>query len=219
VSFSGFDPAAVALLAELPGWGAERFAAEKPRLTAGLVRPGLALVAEVAARLDAHLTVTSRSSVSPLHRDLRFAGSGAPRYKDHLLLTAWEGSDKRSAPTLWVRVDSHRVGFASGLGFTPEVRDRWRAAIGGPEGVDLGASLARLAGDRGVEIAGDQLARVPPPFGEDHPRADLLRRTAFQVRLIEDLPDCVGQAAFGGWCADRLTRLLPVHRWLVRHLT
>jgi hypothetical protein len=44
-------------------------------------------------------------------------------------------------------------------------------------------------------------------------------RTGFQLRLIEELPGCIGQAAFAGWCADRLTRLLPVHRWLVRHLT
>ena len=78
--------------------------------------------------------MTSRGSVSPLHRDLRFAPEGAPRYKDHLLLTAWEGADKRTAPMFWIRVDAHRAGFASGIGFTPESRDRWRDAVGGDAG-------------------------------------------------------------------------------------
>lgn len=219
MSFAGLDPVAVALLAGLPTWDADRYAAEKQRLADGLTRPGLALIEQVAARLDGALTVSPRSSVSPLHRDLRFAEPGADRYKDHLLLTAWEGSDKRTSPTLWVRVDSQRVGFASGIGFTPEIRDRWRASVGADDGAALAAELERLVAQRGAEIAGDEVKRVPAPFGDDHPRADLLRRTGFQVRYLDELPACVGEPAFADWCADRLAPLVPVHRWLVRHLT
>jgi hypothetical protein len=46
-----------------------------------------------------------------------------------------------------------------------------------------------------------------------------LRRTAFQVRFTDSLPDSIGSAAFVDWCVGRLGRLLPVHRWLVRYLT
>lgn len=219
MTFAGFDPRAVEVLADLPGWDTGRYAAEKAWLADGLTRPGLALIEQLAASLDADLTVTARSSVSPLHRDLRFAEPGAARYKHHLLLTACEGSDKRTSPTLWVRVDAHRVGFASGIGFTPEVRDRWRGAVGGADGAALAELLAGLVEERGAEIAGDAVKRVPAPFDDDHPRSDLLRRTGFQVRFLDDLPGCVGEPAFADWCADRLARLLPVHRWLVRHLT
>ena len=219
MSFDGFDPSAVALLADLPDWDADRYAAEKRRLADGVTKPGLALITAVAGRLDADLVVAARSSVSPLHRDLRFAPAGSPRYKDHLLLTTWEGADKRTAPMFWIRVDAERVGFASGIGFTPEIRDRWRDAVGGRFGEELAGELDALAATRGAEIAGDEVKRVPAPFDADHPRAALLRKTSFQVRFVDELPDSIGSPDFAGWCADRLGVLLPVHRWLVRHVS
>jgi hypothetical protein len=217
--FTGFDPTAVALLAEIPDWDADQYSAHKEQLGTGLRKPGLALIEDVARRLDADLTVTSRSSISPLHRDLRFAPEGSPRYKDHLLLTTWEGADKRTAPTLWIRIDSATAGFASGIGFTPATRDRWRAAIGSDDGAALHAVLRRLARTHEIDIAGDEVKRVPAPFDTDHPRADLLRKTGFQVRFAEDLPDAIGDPSFADWCTDRLASLLPVHRWLTDHLT
>ncbi len=219
MGFTGFDPAAVALLAELADWDADQYAAHKAELAAGLTKPGLALVQDVADHLDADLIVTSRGSVSPLHRDLRFAPEGAPRYKDHLLLTTWEGADKRTAPTLWIRIDPAQAGFASGIGFTPEIRDRWRTAVGGGEGERLHAILDRLMAAREIDIAGDEVKRVPAPFDPDHPRADLLRKTGFQVRFTDDLPDTIDGPSFADWCTERLQTLLPIHRWLTRQLT
>ena len=219
MSFTGFDPAAIALLVELPSWDADQLSARKAQLAAGLTKPGLALIRDVAGRLDADLTVTGRGSVSPLHRDLRFAPERTPRYKDHLLLTAWEGADKRTGPTLWLRIDSSRVGFASGIGFTPEIRERWRTAVGGDDGAHLRTILDRLAAEREIDIAGDEVRRVPAPFDAEHPRADLLRKTGFQVRFSEHLPVAVADPAFSDWCTDRVESLLPVHRWLADHLT
>jgi uncharacterized protein (DUF2461 family) len=219
VSFTGFDPAAVALLDRLPDMTADEYAARKAELTAGVTRPGAALIAAVADRLDADLTVVPRSSVSPLHRDLRFAPQGAARYKDHLLLTTWEGVDKKTSPMFWIRIDAERVGFASGIGFTPAMRERWRAAIGGDAGAALAGELDELVREHAAEVAGDRVKRVPAPFDADHPRADLLRHTGFQVRSVDEMPDSVGTAEFADWCADRLAALLPVHRWLIAHLT
>ena len=219
MGFTGFDPATVALLAELPDWDVDRYSARKAELAAGVTKPGLALIEEVAGRLDADLTVTSRSSVSPLHRDLRFAPTGSPRYKDHLLLTAWEGADKRTAPTLWIRIDSNRAGFASGIGFTPEIRERWCTAVGGDAGADLRTVLDWLAATREIDIAGDEVKRVPAPFDDQHSRADLLRKTGFQIRFTEHLPETITDPSFADWCTNHLESLLPVHRWLTDHLT
>lgn len=218
MSFNGFDPAVVALLADLPDMSADEYGRHKTALAEGLTKPGAALIADVAERLDADLTVVPRSSVSPLHRDLRFAPEGAARYKDHLLMTTWEGADKKTSPVFWIRVDAERVGFASGIGFTPPVRERWRAAIGGEMGVELAATLDALVAVRDAEVAGDQVKKVPAPFEPDHPHADLLRHTGFQVRFVEPLPQSVDSPEFADWCADRLDALLPVHRWLVAHL-
>ena len=106
MTFEGFDRSAVALLRKLPGWDAAAYAAEKSHLRQGVFEPGWALIESVAEALDADLTVVRRASVSPLHRDLRFAAKGAARYKDHLLLTAWHGRDKKFSPTLWIRLDA-----------------------------------------------------------------------------------------------------------------
>lgn len=219
MTFTGFDADAVALLDELPTWSPETYADRKRQLSDGVTGPGLALITDVADQLDAALTVAPRSSVSPLHRDLRFAGPDAPRYKDHLLLTTWEGADKKSSPILWIRIDAERVGFASGMGFTPVVRDRWREAIAGSAGEQLSDELASLAGLDRFEVDGDEVKRVPKPYDSDHPRADLLRKTGFQARFIEPLPAAVDRPEFVDWCAERLARLLPVHRWLVGELS
>ena len=219
MSFTGFDPAAIALLDRLPDMTSDEYAGHKGDLAAGVTRPGAALIAAVADRLDADLTAAPRSSVSPLHRDLRFAPAGAARYKDHLLLTTWEGADKKTSPMFWLRVDATRVGFASGIGFTPAVRGRWRAAVGGDAGASLAVLLDELARTRTAEVAGDQVKTVPAPFDADHPRADLLRHTGFQVRFVDDLPGSIGTPGFAEWCADRLAALLPVHRWLIANLT
>ena len=219
MSFTGFDPAAIALLGRLPEMSAVEYAGHKAELAAGLTKPGGALIADVAARLEADLAVVPRSSVSPLHRDLRFARDGAARYKDHLLLTTWEGADKKTSPMFWIRIDATQAGFASGIGFTPTVRERWREAVGGDAGAVLAADLDELAEERSAEVAGGQVKKVPAPFDAVHPRADLLRCTGFQVRFIEDLPASVATPDFADWCADRLTALLPVHRWLIANLT
>ena len=62
------------------------------------------------------------------------------------------------------------------------------------------------------------MQRVPKPWPADHPRAELLRRTGFQVRFYEALPKCVHGAGFLRWCTRRLEELLPIHRWLVAEL-
>ena len=61
MSFDGFDLAAVALLARLPDMSAAEYAEHKTMLAVGLTKPGAALIAEVAGRLDADLTVVPRS--------------------------------------------------------------------------------------------------------------------------------------------------------------
>lgn len=220
MTFEGFDRVALDLLTRLPSLDAAGYARHRDALNRGLVAPARALVDEVARALDAPLT-TSRGSVSPLHADLRFSPAGAPRYKDHLLLTAWHGSDKKTGPTLWIRVDASSVGFASGVAFTPSIRERWRAAVGGAGGARFASVLDALRerhARHDVEVAGDVLRRVPPPWTDEHPRAELLRKTGFQVRFRLPLPREVERPELAPWCAEHLRELLPTHRWLVKHL-
>lgn len=220
MKFTGFDRSALDQFERLPSLDAACCARHRDELNRGLIAPARALVDEVVRDFDAPLT-TSRGSVSPLHADLRFAPAGSPRYKDHLLLTAWHGSDKKTGPTLWIRVDSSSVGFASGVAFTPAIRERWRAAVGGAGGARFASLLDELRKRHArheLEVAGDALRRVPPPWTDEHPRAELLRKTGFQVRFRIPLPREAERPEFAPWCAERLSELLPTHRWLVEHL-
>ena len=221
MNFAGFDRTAVQKLRELPTWGPREFATERARLADGINEPGAALIGAVAASIDTELTVVKRSSVSPLHRDLRFAPAGSARYKDHLLLTTWLGRDKKISPTLWIRIDSDHVGFASGMAFDSQWRGRWRDAVGGRRGEALGRAIKKIqraekAHD--VEVAGQSQKRVPPPWDSSHAREDLLRMNSFQIRFREPLPRCIEKPEFARWCTSRLKRLLPVHHWLVSEL-
>ena len=218
MTFGGFDRGALALLPALPSLDAQAYAERRDALALGLVKPAASLIQWVAMALGVPLTVSPRHSVSPLHTDLRFARPGAPRYKDHLLLTTWHGPDKKTGPTLWIRIDAKSVGFASSASFTANVRERWRAAVAGSRGATLSGTVDELARHHVAhefEVAGDLLKKVPAPWTEDHPRAAFLRRTGFQVRFRIAMPAEVHEPTFAPWCADRLRHLLPVHRWLV----
>ena len=221
MTFTGFDPTALALLRELPHFDKGRYGEARGLLDEGVRSPGADLIEQLAAVLDPALTVDRKRSVSPLHRDLRFAKAGSPRYKDHLLLTAWQGPNKKMSAVLWLRIDAESVGFASGVAFTPKVRARWREAVGGSPGEVLVKHLAPLQKkhrSHGFDVAGDTLKKVPKPWDADHPRADLLRKSGFQVRFILPLPKSVAKPAFAVWCEKHLRDLLPVHRWLMKSL-
>ena len=58
MTLTGFDPAALTLLADLPDTSATEFADRKAQLGPGLLQPGVALITEIAARLDADLAGT-----------------------------------------------------------------------------------------------------------------------------------------------------------------
>jgi hypothetical protein len=220
MTFDGFDREAIAELRALPGLDAVGYARCRERLRRGLLEPARAFLDELVNELGEPLTI-ARGSISPLHTDLRFVPAGAPRYKDHLLMTAWHGPDKKAGPTLWVRIDSDSVGFASGVAFTPRLRETWRNAVGGSGGARLASQLDDLRARHSrheLDVAGEELQRVPPPWPKEHPRADLLRKTGFQVRFRLPLPREVEGSGFVAWCAAALGQLLPTHRWLVKHL-
>ncbi len=150
-------------------------------------------------------------SMAPINNDLRFKPDAAA-----LMFKFWEGPDKKTAPTLWIRMHPvDGIGFASGMAF-PDL-DRWRTSID-HHGEPLAAAVAALQTDFGADLVADGLKRVPKPYAADHPRELLLRAKGFQVRWIEPTPATIGSAAFVDFCATELERLAPVHHWLAEHL-
>jgi uncharacterized protein (TIGR02453 family) len=224
MEFDGFSADGLALLDELPNHDKDWFAEQKPRYTALLLEPAKAFAAgmtealrdDVSPGLEGQPKVNG--SISPINNDLRFSPDKAP-YKDHLLFKWWEGPDKKTAPTLWVRLGRADVGLATGAVLTPKGLERWRQAVDDDStGVELAEAAAGLVADHDAEVVGDDLKRVPKPYAGDHPRGDLLRHKWLQVRWRLPLPDEAHTRAFVAWCSDELTAATTVHRWLVDHL-
>lgn len=222
MTFTGFPPGGLAFLTALGGRDRDWFQANKKQYDAEVAQPAKDFVDAMTERLHAAVSplivgqAKTNGSISPINNDLRFNPDASP-YKDHLLMKWWQGDDKKTAPTLWVRLSEDQVGFASGMALTD--LDGWRRAVGGDSGVALQAAIDGLAASYDLDVAGQALKKVPKPWPEDHPRADLLRHKMFQVRAAVATPASVSGAGFADWCVERLGDYADVHHWLVDNLT
>ena len=173
MTFSGFPVEGLAFLTDL-GSGRDKawFDERRKRYDTDVVGPAKAFVVAMGdalgERFGAEITAIPRTngSIAPINNDLRFSPDKTP-YKDHLLFRFWEGAEKKTAPTLFVRLNEATVGFASGAAL-PDL-DRWRSLVAGDEGAALATTLERLGAGRALDIDGQGYQRVPKPYPADHP--------------------------------------------------
>jgi len=224
MTFAGFGADGLALLAALPTRDKDWFAAHKAEYNEQLLEPAKGFAAAMIEALQDDVSPgiegapKVNGSISPINNDLRFSPDKPP-YKDHYLFKWWEGPEKKTAPTLWVRLTADEVGLATGAMFSPAALERWRSAVAADEtGARLADAVAELVSKKKADIVGAELKRVPKPYEQDHPRGDLLRHKWLQIRWLEPTPSSIGSAAFVDWCSDRLVAAGAVHRWLVDHL-
>jgi uncharacterized protein (TIGR02453 family) len=219
--FTGF-PEGVSTLKLIGGQTKQEFAAGRERWNTTLKQPAEALVEHLGRTLKAQVSPTiqaiakTNGSLSPINRDLRFVTDKTRPYKDHLLLNFWDGVPKRNAPTLRVRISTDTIGFAAGAAFTAAALRRWRAAIVGPESVELLDLFRSLGSRRELRFDEPELKRAPAgyePDGTDRDR--LIRYKTLQVRFIEPTPDCIIKADFASWAGSRLIELRDIHQWLL----
>lgn len=221
-SFDGFPADGLDFLRNLPGRDKTWFDANRKTYTATVADPAKAFVKAMGAALADRISPAieaqpkTNGSIAPINNDLRFSPDATP-YKDHLMFRFWEGSDKKSAAMLMVRVHpDDGVGFSTGAGLAD--LDRWRELIDGEPGADLAAAVDHVVKATGADVVGEGLKRVPKPYPADHPRADLLRHKGLQVRWIPDDHPDLTEPSIVDWCADQLTIGADVHRWLVDNL-
>jgi uncharacterized protein (TIGR02453 family) len=221
--FSGFPAEGLALLAGLPRRNAAWFKANQKAYRSTVLEPAKAFVTAMGALLAESISPEvaaepkTNGSIAPINNDVRFAKDKSP-YKDHLLFRFWQGRDKKTAPTLFVRLSAESVGFASGAVFASV--DEWRKRVDDDKsGATLAKAIQKIERGRSdVDVAGAALKRVPAPYGADHPRAELLKHKLIQIRWPEPVPNTVGSARFAPWCDARLARVADLHRWLVQNL-
>lgn len=222
MSFTGFTQEGLDLLERLPGLDREAFQGAAPTYRAGLAEPAKAFVETLGPMLRTEISHSidygahTNQSIAPINNDRRFHPS-APPYKDHLLFRFWEGADKRSGSTLFVRITPGDVGFAVGMQFPSPRLDAYRSAVD-HDGDGLADAVRWLVRHRSAGVVGATLKRVPAPFPADHPHADLLRHKALQIRWRVDPGGVLTKARLATFCRDQLARGAGVHRWLVEHV-
>lgn len=219
--FAGFPSSGLSFLTTLGQQDKAWFDEHRPHYQADVVTPAKAFVEAMGAALTAgsypliQAQPKVNGSIAPINNDLRFNADARP-YKDHLMFKFWEGEAKKLAPTLWVRLHpTDGVGYASGVVLSD--LNRWRTAVD-QHGQPFADAIARLQSEQGADLVADGLKRVPKPYDPGHPRGDLLRAKAFQIRWIESVPASISTPAFIDDCVAELERVADIHRWLVEHL-
>ena len=221
-AFQGFPSEGLAFLRRLGDEDKAWFDANRATYDDAVVAPTKAFVTAIGDRLADGIAPAvvaqpkANGSIAPINNDLRFSPDKSP-YKDHLLLRFWEGDNKKTAPTLFVRISGDDIGYATGAMLSD--LDRWRSLIDDDAtGEPLAAALAKLGKGRDLDVAGEGYKRVPKPYADDHPRANLLRHKMFQARWSEPAPKTITSARFVDHCMKRLESCAEVHRWLVANL-
>ncbi len=150
------------------------------------------------------------AKLSRPNRDIRFSADKSP-YKSNIYASARDGG--------YVSLDATGLVAAGGRYLMdPPHLARFREAVAAAtSGKELVATIARLR-ERGYDLGGQELKRVPPPHAQGHPRGDLLRHK----RLIY-----WRRWEVGPWIATREARERvaqawrdgsELNDWLARHL-
>jgi uncharacterized protein (TIGR02453 family) len=137
------------------------FEAHRRRYEDDVKAPMLALLAD----LEAEFGPARR--VSRPNRDIRFSADKSP-YKLNIYADVERGG--------YVALDAEGLVAAGGRYMVDDVQlKRLREAVAAEKSGGALVSLVAALRKKGYDVEGQELKRVPPPYPQDHPRADLLK--------------------------------------------
>ncbi|MEO1676645.1 MAG: DUF2461 domain-containing protein [Pseudomonadota bacterium] len=148
-----------------------------------------------------------------IYRDVRFSKDKTP-YNTHLHLS-WFPPEGEARPGWFFGSAPDYLLLGCGVpGLKGADLTQFRAAID-RDGAALQASLTEAGRTCGAELSGwgaEPLKRVPKPYDEGHPSAELLKRKS--LVLHADLPQDWAKAGLIAALRARAEAMLPVWRWL-----
>ena len=144
-----------------------------------LKAPAMALLGDLAPRLEKVTGLPVTTKLFRPHRDVRFSKDKTP-YTTHLHMLWGLESDARQSPVFFFGVGLDYVTAGAGMmGFDKPVLEDWRKVV------DL--DTARVTGlidglvAQGFRVREPDLKRVPPPYPADHAAGELLRLKGLTV--------------------------------------
>jgi uncharacterized protein (TIGR02453 family) len=219
--FPGFSNEGLRFLKQLPkNNDRDWFKDNRAAFDEGIVEPGKLLVSALGEKLttldaDVHAEPKVGGSIFRQHRDTRFSKDKSP-YKTHFDLWFWTGDKKGwDASGFFVRVTGAELWVGVGMhALDKRALSAYRAAVGddtrGKELVKIVTKLRKA----GLEVGDVHYKRVPKPFAQDHPRAELLKHNTLHATARMPLPEEAKSNKLVGLIHKQHKQMAPLHRWL-----
>jgi uncharacterized protein (TIGR02453 family) len=213
MTFSGFPPEAFAFYEGLEADNSKEYwAAHKAVFDSCIAAPMQELLDELEPKFG------SAKMFRP-YRDVRFSKDKSP-YKTRQYAVVHLGGEHGTPGIqgLYVGIDADGLHLGGGLyqASTEQAR-RMRTAIAEDiHGRELRKILDTLL-RKGFELAGEQLKRVPKPWDDSHPRADLLRYKALTAHSHQPPDPWVHTAKAKDEVVTRWKALRPLSDWMAAH--
>ena len=147
------------------------------------------------------------------NRDIRFSKDKSP-YKTNIAADVGMG-----AKGGYLSLDARGFTVATGrYMMSPEEIAKFRKKVAADgSGAQLAAIVSRLE-KSGYDIGGEELKCVPPPWPQDHPRAELLRRKSLYVWKNYGLKPWLGSSSARKYVVKTWTDAQPLNDWFKKNL-
>lgn len=223
--FAGFPDEAIQFFLELQAeqnrvW----FKAHQDDFERLVRRPMELLVSELQERLtDVYPDLTDvEPHIFRIQRDTRFAKDKSP-YKTNIAASVpirleREGEDRHTTPGIYLSFGLDGEYIAIGAWhMPPEVLPRYRQELDTRAGRQLMSHVDKLLAQGWQVGSMETLKRVPPPYPQDHPCAELLKRKGLGLS-IQPSENISATPGYADWAEARLRDATPIIKWLDRHL-
>ncbi len=225
-AFTGFPPGGFDFFLELQAkQSREWFKANKQRYETIWQKPMEALLEDLAQRLSDVFPEMPQAPrhVFRIYRDTRFSPDKSP-FKTHIAghvpIRRHQVEGDWSTPSMYVHfgLDDSVAGLGR-WGMDKDAVQVFRQAIDDErKGGELHKLVTKLQKDGFHMSSHESLKRVPAPYPQDHPRAELLKLKGLAVS-IADLPEeLMPSPALAEWISEKLHKAAPVAAWLEKHL-
>jgi uncharacterized protein (TIGR02453 family) len=219
--FTGFPPGGFDFFLELQArQSRDWFKANKQRFEELWQRPMAALLLELSQQLaDVFPEIpNAHQHVFRIQRDTRFSADKSP-YKTHIaghIPTRPTEEGNWSVASVYVHFGlEENVAALGRWELDGEALQLFRKAIADEKtGATLQTAMDKLA-KAGFDVSSHHaLKRVPPPFPQDHPRAELLKLKGLAVGTPEVPEELMPSHDLVDWLADRFRQAAPIAHWL-----
>lgn len=196
----------------------EWFEANKPRYQQLWVEPLASLLEEVRGKLVKPYAPLKLGppKIFRIHRDVRFSKDKTP-YKTNVAGTIWL-REMTTAMYIHIGPDEEFIGAGTYF-FDPPQLPKWRKLVAADKtGKPLMAIVQKLR-KAGYEVGGhDDYKKVPKPFDETHPRAELLKMRGLTTSFPPMPKGLLHKPQLTEWLVTHAVAQVPLVTWLYKNI-